>query len=532
MPTKFITIPGFKGGLAASLFDPVEKQTYQSAKDLDVFMFDNLLRPTGKFVVPVYNPTTNNSKFKMVVTASNDVTYFFGTNASNQLLVYRGAGVESQNLTLVGTGAGVNTAHQERLWAAELNGYLLFYSNTAFVGRIKLSDHTFAENPYSFSPVKPGPIFTHEGLQKIFIAGANEVYYFDSTTVGGSTSPTLGLTLDSKYNIKSLTSLGRFVLVGASVGGTTYSTSEFGESKIFVWDGVSSTVDDEIGISDMGLRAIRNVNGRIYVLSIASPQGEYKKNAIRIYGWSGGGGVELLKELPLNNTNTFSSAPDGLIIRDTAVDVRNGKLFFIPSAYEDGNSNGGVGIPQVVYAFGEAPGYKPFLTPYKAIPNLASDEVVYFLRFNKSSLVVAHTLFYWTTFYIHHDLTTDFSDAGVYESNAIALNGGLPATLKKIYINHKPIPTNCGFTVAVKYYGHYPFDGTVPSEDSYTDLTTSQGSGSTTGKTQSTDNATYTEIPIVNPKKARYAQIKISFDEVSGTNAPEIVFPILLEVEI
>ena len=66
--------------------------------------------------------------------------------------------------------------------------------------------------------------------------------------------------------------------------------------------------------------------------------------------------------------------------------------------------------------------------------------------------------------------------------------------------------------------------------DSFTAITTPQGSGSSTGKTQSTDDATYTIIEDLDKfEEVDMAQIQIDFDEVSGLNAAEIIFPILIE---
>jgi hypothetical protein len=124
------------------------------------------------------------------------------------------------------------------------------------------------------------------------------------------------------------------------------------------------------------------------------------------------------------------------------------------------------------------------------------------------------------------------SSGGIYESVAIPLNNGLKGLIKQIKLMHKPLPAGCGFTVQVKHYGHYIKNGTPPAEDSFTTLYTSQGNTSTSGMTQSTTNSTFTVIETQEAFKwADYAQIRILFDETTGTSAPEIIFPIIINTE-
>jgi hypothetical protein len=129
------------------------------------------------------------------------------------------------------------------------------------------------------------------------------------------------------------------------------------------------------------------------------------------------------------------------------------------------------------------------------------------------------------------------SSEGIYESIIFPLDGEqgiFRGKIKSIELQHEPLPASCGFTMQVKHYGIYEPGGTrTLANDSYADLLTPYGSGSSTGKTNSTENSTYTIIENNNNlKKATHAQIKIKLDETSGTNAPAIIFPSIVITSI
>ena len=518
MPTKFIPISGFKGGLAASLFDPVEKQTYQSAKDLDVFSYLNILKPVFPKLVNVTPPSqpdgATNINLRNFFKASDGGFYFLGTatiGGSNRIIVWRANNLGSNPSWSVDYNTGLGGTNPYYAMT-EYEGGLIFGDNSKLQSMNLSTKAVTTLGMLTDSAHRYEDIIYHRGLKKLFFVygpfgSGNRIGFYDGTFQENK------LIIDSAYRITNLEEHGRWVLIGLRHKGNSQ------RSIILVWDGSSTTIDDIIEIGDVGLQGFRNKSGVLYAHLIVAREAPPPYNVEnRLYKILIGGRPSL--EIVL-----FGG---GSSINPNAISLTNNRFYTVLDGEEVFNAG--------IYSIHSGDkGVAEFVTKIR-YPSVGTSHAFKAIKDTGSELVVLTTdNTSGTVERIFGSGVVDSQEmpsTGVYESNAIALNGGLPATLKKIYINHKPIPANCGFTVAVKYYGHYPFDGTVPSEDSYTNLTTSQGSGSTTGKTQSTNNATYTEIPIVNPKKARYAQIKISFDEVSGTNAPEIVFPILLEVEI
>ncbi len=540
---KKIIISGYGGGIANSPYAPLNEQSFQSARNLDVYSQQRVLRPRTKITTQVFSPAISSSKIEFFHQASNGVIYWFGNSAtSSQLRVWSG-GIPGTpgtiTLTTVGTSTTVGVAPdqfnddantlQGFHHVAELAGYLLFWTADK-LSRIKLSDNTYTEDPYTFSATANTghAIFTHEGQRRTFIGVDNVVYTLDSTSVSGSADPLTALTIDPRYVVKSFAPYGRFVLIGC------IDKKDAGTSKVFVYDGTATTVDDMIDLGDSGLQSIRSVNGIIHVIACNVTAG-IPSGYLRVYLLSGGSFV--LGDEIIITPGTEASNPGQKmlnIIDDACVDVWGDRIYWGFRGSTNGTSDNYLDITNGIYAYGK------FETNQPRIINLdlttTSTAVAHSftcVKVIKGSIFAAFNN--RTTWYLEHQLANTTygtkSADGVYESNVFPLNGGDKGKIQKITIQHEPLPASCGFTVQVKHLGHYMFGSTVPTPEAYQTLYGPQGNTSTSGMTQSTTGATYTEIQSDKYIDATHAEIKILFDEVSTVSAPAIVFPIIIEVE-
>ncbi|MEX0909985.1 MAG: hypothetical protein WDZ75_01690, partial [Candidatus Paceibacterota bacterium] len=345
----------------------------------------------------------------------------------------------------------------------------------------------------------------HKGMGKLFFihdSGA-KIGFYDNATVTLS-----GLTLDAADTAVGIEPLGRFALVGVR--------SIDGSSRFLAWDGTTSTVDDIYGAGDFGLQNFRVVGDTIhYVTYDSTPFSQTN----RYYTMLPGGKPNLVKEFKLGAATgesatlyTIDALGDGVMFTFSwATSTLLDSLIYL---YGSGNAKSPKMLTQhrtrLTGAISD--------TNFVCIKNFA-DRRLYILRDSSDANY---------TIEIVGGVGT-ISSLGVYESNIFPINDGKPGTIKRILMNHEAIPSGCGFTVQLKQYSNYDWT-TTPVVDTYQDLLTPEGSASSTGKTQSTNNTTVTEITGNGLfKQARFAQIKIKYDEISGTTSPGIVFPILIE---
>jgi hypothetical protein len=544
------TIPGFWGGIGNTAYEPLSTQTYRDARNLDVFKYTNKLSPGNKLVERALDPVIATTEASTFFPASDGKLYFLGdTGTSNRLRVYSSTIGPTFTLTTVGSSTS-NSSHPSpfdnaqtnntgQFSMAELNGYLLFWEGTA-LSRVLLSGPTYASDPYSWtaaSTTARGPIFVHEGLRKAFIVDANTIRTLDSTTVSGSADPTLALTIDPKYVIRSMCPYGRFVAIGLQ------AKSDADTSKVLMWDGSATTVEDSIDVGDVGLQAIRNVGGVLHVLVCRFTFGDLN-NYTRIY-LGDGPRFTLADELHMDTASTAISTAGGIkypfIINDSSVTVAGDRMYWgYNGYYNQANYSGLLGITNGIYCYGKLEVNQPrVLTLAATTATTAGNHNVTCIRVVNNNLyltyagqeVSTNTYHFENQLdnYVSSELTPGIkSSGGIYESNIFPVD----TKIKSVRINHDSLPASTGFTVQVKHYGHYTRGTSVPSEDSYATLFTSEGNTATSGMSQSTTNTTYTVLEDPNVfKTARYAQIKILFDETSTIYAPTIVFPIFIETE-
>lgn len=578
-------IPGFKGGVADSLYDPIENQTFQTAKDLDVFTYKNLLTPYSIFSTVTLPTVSGGTSVKVnnVYYGSDGNYYFIGTatiSGSNNLVLwstpsngavlganptytvvitavspspssqleefkdylYFGYGTTLKKLTTTATAVAftvtiatpavfTSTAHgfeagdavmfsttgalptglSANIWyyviSAGLTANDFEVSTTVGGSAVNTSGtqsgtHTIIKSTKTVSSALTslGPIRANEGLGKVFFGNGNAIGSYT-----GSTLSLTALTLNSNESIIGHEPYGKFQVVGIN------DDNNSKKSRFLIWDGASTTLDDIIYTGDTGLRNFRIVGNEIRAVFGDT-------TGFRQYAFQIGAKPEPIITIPLTVTtgDTTIDAMDSN--KDLTIFGLGGYAYSTDSliwAYGSGNAK-----------------TKDFLTQFRTVAAGTITAVGFsaIKDFNGQIVIIWDDAVNGTPVIEATKISTTLSANGIYESNAFPLNKGLPGKIKRITMNHKPIPASTGFTVQIKYYGHYPWGNTVPAEDSFADLTTPEGSASSTGKTQSTDNATMTEIT-GEFKTARYAQIKIKFDEISGATAPTILFPIIIEVE-
>src|SRR3990167_8538006 len=156
-----IIIPGFKGGMANSLFDPLSKQTYQTAKGLDTSSLPNILRPHYSIADDVTDKTLNNIKLNSYYKGSDGVNYFKGFDEAGGTILTiwdaSSAGLGSTpSLTAETTAAGNSSAHG----MVEFLANIWYWQTLSVLARFDFSTIT--------SNVLTGinniaPIFVHRG---------------------------------------------------------------------------------------------------------------------------------------------------------------------------------------------------------------------------------------------------------------------------------------------------------------------------------------------------------------------------------
>lgn len=513
-PNKIIIIPGFQGGIADSLYDDLSRQTYQSAQDLAVYDDLKTLMPVYPAFTDVALPTQFTSpgditvvNFKNFIKTS-DGYYFLGTGVvaatTNTILYKAGSLVASPSWTKKAGSNGDNSFCGIAMFKDGL--YFQIQNSLKRYGDLSGSQSLTTAGSLSDNTERFGDIIAHKALGRVYFAhGINTQYkvgWYDGTTfTEGALNIGVGLA------ITNLDQAGNFVLVGVR------PVNDSSKSYIIVWNGSAATIEDIIEVGDVGLQGFRNHGGIIEAITTGVPTTTAQFTQ-RIFRGGLGSDMQLDREIKGLNSNAINA---------NAITV-SGNGLFIGFA----NAN--------IYTMNSKDHKIPeFLSDFRSLSptaQAAGNTVIKSIRDTGSEIVVNWTD--TTSGSVEHIYVTGGVQAtpstGVYESNVFPLNGGLPDKIKRIILNHKGIPTSCGFTVQIKQLANYPWGSTVPSLDTYQDLLTPEGSGSSTGKTQSTNNACVTEIAGNELfKECRYAQIKIKFDEVTTTAFASIVFPIIIE---
>lgn len=507
-----ILIPGYKGGQTLNLFDPVSKQTYQTAKDLDVYADTNLLRPHRLKHQAITNPTISGGSdyaFYHSFVASNGKTYVLGSATISSAVNFVLWSTSTLDASPTWTADYNVATGSPGAFCDEYKDGLYFSAGTNFDKWANLSGTPSRSNIGTLDSVATF-IRTHHGLGKIYAVHGTKVASWDNSTFTAA-----ALTVDTGDTIVGLEPFGRFMIVGVRGAGSK-------RSRFLVWDGVSTTVDDVIDLGDVGLRGFRVVGGVINYITMTVSS--YDTDLIRLATVVPGGTPKIIKEQPYD----VSTGNGGINLNAFAA---FGDIFFY------GFNGSDYDIDLGIYAYGSGNSdIKKFWGLWRLVHTGVTSAVSIFSinHTGDNIIIIWATATGGGTYYITtlkaNSITMATAAYGVYQSNAFPLNNGKLGRVKRIIILHKPLPASCGFTVKLKHIGHYPIGGSVASEDSFATLNTPQGNSVTSGFSQSTTNAAYTVIEVPDKfKEARFAQLQIEWDEVNSTDAAEIIFPIFVE---
>lgn len=513
---SWIQLP-FKGGQSNQIYDDPGRQRVGAVRDLQIFNTVKVLKPNVGLVNDAGMPA--NFKPRNVYLASDGKYYFHGEEviaAVNTIMIYSvngGSLTSNSTYSSVSAIGGSNTHYP----IEEFKDYLWWGRSSDLKKYGTLSSGPSVSTSGATITTAVNFLKTHVGLGKLFyVHGSQQKIGYTSD---GAAFTDAALTLEKNDRIVAIEPYGRWLLVGV------IDVNNAKKAKILVWDGSSTTVDDIWYMAETGMQTFRVVNGNIEVLILNT-------TGVRIYKFPPGAP----SGRPACNLDFVSSSTTPKII-DQAVETDGDVLYFGLASTSDNLAvfDRDIGL----FAFGNnTPGYPDALSidRLRSTGSVTSN-IICARKFGNTLANEVLIVLFLTgsgTFAINHTLgnSAALSANGAIESDAFPLKNGLPGKIKRIIINHLPIPTSCGFTVQVKHYGHYPWATSVPTPESYTDLLTPEGSGGSTGKTQSTNNACMTEIAGAEIfKTARYAQVKISLDETSGTTAASIIYPVLVELE-
>ena len=528
-----ITIPGFKGGQAQNLYDPVQNQTFQSSRNLKVIGEENMLTPVPALtsVLPPTHGSDSDFQALNIIEGSDSNYYIIGalTDSSANETGLFSTPVSAFDSDPTWTRKTGDTAVGNTLAPLEEHRSGIYWGRSTELHRWGFSDSTDTSistgltTALTFLRHNPGTGILH------FIHGGGTLIGRHNRS--DSTITLNSLTLTDDDEAVGIEPWGRFNIIGVR--------NSAKEDRFLIWDGSASSVDDVLPTKDRGLQAFRISGNTIHYL-VSRLTSSVRENLIRYYTLSiSGGKRKLVREFKLGAVTTGNLTG----VEPRAVDFDKDVFTF--------GFNIGVSslLDQVIWAYGNGgQEFNDILVPFRTTVDGSTTNK----RFLVNKHFSAHNIIIWRNdagtkpYNIEaSNLTANLTDDGVYETNVFPLNKdypGLPAQIKRIYINHEPLPDSTGFTVAIRHYGQYPWgdSSVVIGADSFTDLITAQGvdtGDSTEGKTQSKNGAAFTEIEGKDTASnnafdvARYGRLRIRFNETNGSTAATIIFPIVVEVE-
>lgn len=493
--------------MAKSLFDPLEKQTYQTAKDLDVFNNSNILTPNAYLAPDAGIPATAaNEIIKNVIFGSNSKYYFTGQKDITAVVNFQMWSVPKTGTGLLGatsifTEVDNFADSSPKSPIEEFEDYLYYFSGTNTLRRYGLLSGSPSAGNLSTGLSGAGvALKNHRGLRKLFFAHSTKVGWYD-----GSTTSLTALSLATGEICRGLDEYENFVLVGVS--------ASYGKSKIYVWNGTDSTVASKIDLGDEWLLTFKNANGIIYAVTANLIE-------IRVYACVPGGKSQLIDVLPY--TTRFAA---GAAIPSDAVSSVEGDIFSF--ALTSGAFAVSTSLDWGIYSYGSKGLNESKLLTLDRLSDTGATNVSFDgLKYADSELFAFYRTAASTYKVIHTRAGSTLgikSANGVYQSNAFFLDPYRKGKIKRVIIQHKPLPSSTGFKVTVKHFGDYIRNGTPTTSETFANATVYQ-----------TFNTQYSTQSILESPLFRFcqaAQIQIEFNDINGINAAEIIFPIICTVE-
>ena len=213
--SKFITIPGFKGGESLDLFDRLANQTFQKGYDLDTYVDKNILGPIKMGLQAITLPTITNGTDILVdnsFVASDNKIYIIGSavvSAATNIVLWSA----SKNLTASPTYTAEYNTNTGGIGVTPLEEYKdgIFFGWSTNLDR--WGDLSGSPSRTNIGTVTTAITYLrhHRGLGLLFFAhnsGRTIGKYDDSTFTASS------LTLDIGDTVVGMEELGRFLVIG------------------------------------------------------------------------------------------------------------------------------------------------------------------------------------------------------------------------------------------------------------------------------------------------------------------------------
>ena len=295
----------FSDGLSLSQLNGGAKQFARSF-DLD-YSKPGILQPSKEMRYDLGDPSTRPAT--AVLKATNGNIYFIQTNAGGVLSVGVGSFGDNTTITESDSDAGATAGYGPFV---EYKSYLYFF--TTSTNLVKFGDITSSPLITLAARTLTGNAFRtlHAQDDFLFYPFKNQVGRFDGTTWYDA-----ALVLPTDEIVTSMDGYGDFVCISTMIKNNSRP------GYVYIWDGISTTVDQKIPAPDFGLQVVKNVNGSIIAFTNSNIYGNGIENKIKIYRWNGGTSWTLLREFDL-----IPTALNSFAINHVNVDSANNKVYF------------------------------------------------------------------------------------------------------------------------------------------------------------------------------------------------------------
>ena len=448
--TTQITINNFSGGISDS---PREENStkFQSSRHFDVFTDPSRLIPYRSLEADTHDGSTSTGMKQYQVKdftyhSSSAKLYGLGqTGSGNTKIVYK-ADATTGNWTLPASSEGNGTIKNGCL--VEYKDYLFGFQGSNQIFKWGLLSGTpsitnsASTTGVTITSVAQGLVFE----DYLYLPYNNKIWRAtDATTFSDAY-----LTLPTNFKITSLTAFGKYIAIAVAPVSTFN-----GVSKVLLWDGTSTEVQESIDWGEGELRVLETIEG--YLVGITD---RYLNNAtgagkgsmvVQIYS---GGVPQVIKEV-------FTQALVGKTMPQSKA-VKNNRLFWSAKIM---TNSAGTEYVEGLWSFGRKNVNYPFALSLDIIDeNVDTDGI---LSFGTAA----------NYFFINHsgdgsiDKTNDaatYAFTSIYESQVY--NFGDPGVRKRLNgftLYTAPIPT--GGSVTVKYK--------VDSDTGYTPIGTLSTAG-------------------------------------------------------
>lgn len=339
-----IKINNFSGGISDS---PRENNAskYQVAKHFDVFTDPNRLIPYRSLEADQTASVADDMKQYVIkdymYASGSDKLYGLGqTGAGNAKIVYKAnatTGVWTLPASSEGNGAvknGCFVEYKDYLWGFQGTNQIFKYGLLSGTPSITNSASTTG---VSITSVAQGLVFE----DYLYLPYNNKIWRAtDATTFSDAY-----LTLPSNLKITSLTEYGKYIAIGCA------PVSNFnGNSKVFLWDGTSTEVQENIPWGEGELRILETIEG--YLVGITD---RYLNNSV------GAGRGSMIVQMyaggvPKVEKEVFTQALANKSIPLQKV-VKNNRLFFAAKIM---TNQAGTTYNEGIWSFGRKNANYPF----------------------------------------------------------------------------------------------------------------------------------------------------------------------------